>query len=180
MLKHLARAVTRAWARPLAYDVAYIEHLLDVSPRAFFGFQSIMGPAQHREAASKSAYFAAKLLGALAEDCGPCVQLVVNMARRARMDDDEITAVVNGDLGRLGPETRLGFEFARATIDRSPNEDAAREAVRARWGDKAVVDLSFAVAFGRLFPMIKAGLGFAQSCQRITVGSKPINVAPIA
>lgn len=177
MIRTIARAALRAWAKRFDYEIGYMEHMLDVSPAAFFKFQKIMSPAQHRAAADAYAYYAAKLIGAVTEDCGPCAQLVVTMARQAGLDDGEIVAVLEGDVARMRPETRLGYDFARSTVDRSTDADAARAAVQARWGEKAVIDLTFAVAFGRVFPMVKAGLGYARSCQRVFVGAQRIDVA---
>ena len=33
---------------------------------------------------SRDAYYAAKLVGTMTEDCGPCTQLVATMAERAK------------------------------------------------------------------------------------------------
>jgi hypothetical protein len=48
------------------------------------------------------------------------------------------------------------------------------------WGEKGVIDLTFSLQLGRMFPMVKAGLGFAKECRRVTVGDKAVDVAPLA
>ena len=57
-----------------------------------------MKAAAHREAVPIDASFAAKIVGALAEDCGPCTQLVVDMALEAGMAKDQIEAVLRRDV----------------------------------------------------------------------------------
>lgn len=176
MLRAIARNRLRAWSARYGYDASYMEHILDISPEAFFKFAKILGVAQHREAAPIDACYAAKLVGALAEDCGPCTQLVVNMAREGGVESTQIEAVLRRDLHAMNDDTALGFRFAEAVVARDANEGALRESVRAAWGEKAVIDLTLALQIGRIFPMVKAGLGYAKECRRVTVGEKPVDV----
>ncbi|MEZ5665889.1 MAG: hypothetical protein R3F55_00305 [Alphaproteobacteria bacterium] len=176
MRKYLARRAIRAFGARYGYDVAYMHHMLETAPAAFFRFAQAARLARHRDAASRDAAFAAKLVGALAEDCGPCVQLVVDMAREAGMAPDQVQAVLTRDIARMGIDTALGFRFADAVARRDPAADAARDAVRARWGEAGVLDLTLSVQIGRLFPMVKMGLGYAHSCQRVRVDDRPVDV----
>ena len=60
-----------------------------------------MKAATHREVIPVEASFSAKLTGAMAEDCGPCTQLCVDMALEAGMSKDQIEAVLrSGQIGR--------------------------------------------------------------------------------
>jgi len=128
--------------------------------------------SSHREVVPVEASFAAKLIGALAEDCGPCTQLVVDMALEAGMPNDQIEAVLRHDPRAMNGATVLGFRFADAVVRRSPDDEEYRDAVRAEWGEKGVIDLTLALQMGRMFPMVKAGLGYARECRRITVGGR--------
>lgn len=176
MRSFLARRALRAFGRHYDYDVSYLEYLLKVSPRGFFGFRPVMALARHREAAPRDAAGAAKLVGAMHEDCGPCLQITTDMAREAGMSDDQIDAVLTGAEASMSGPTALGYRFATALVGRTADLDAAREAVRAAHGDQAIVDLTFATQIGRIFPMIKTGLGFGQACQRIRLGSRVVNM----
>ena len=51
-----------------------------------------------------------------------------------------------------------------------------RDAIRAQWGEKGVIDLAFALQMGRMYPMMKAALGYAKECRRISVDGKEIDV----
>lgn len=180
MLKAIARNRLRAFRKRYRYDTSYMDALLDASPSAFFKFANLTKAAQHRESAPIDAYFAAKIAGARAEDCGPCTQLVVDMALEAGMECNQIESVLCRDFEAMNDNTVLGFRFAEAVINRAPNEDELRDAVRTAWGDKGVIDLTFSLQLGRMFPMVKAGLGFAKECRRVTVGDKAVEVAPLA
>ncbi len=176
MLRAIARHRLRKMSAHYDYDVSYMEWLLDRSPSAFFKFAKLMDAARHLEAAPVNAYFAAKLVGALVEDCGPCAQLVVDMSAEAGMPTDQIAAVLRRDTDAMRDDTMLGFRFADAITARSTNEDDVRDAVRSTWGDKAIVDLTLGLQIGRMFPMIKAGLGFAKECRRVQVGGAAVDV----
>jgi alkylhydroperoxidase family enzyme len=154
----------RSAGKRYGYDTSYLDMMRKQSPSAFFKFAPLMKAAGHREVAPVDASFAAKLVGALAEDCGPCTQLVVDMALEAGMAKDQIEAVLRRDPGAMNSTTLLGFRFADAVVRRS-QDDEHREAVRARWGEKGVIDLTLALQMGRMFPMVKAGLGYAKEAK---------------
>jgi hypothetical protein len=163
MRSWIARRTLRAFARRYGYDVSYLEMMLNCSPSAFFKFAPLMKAAAHREAVPIDASFAAKIVGALAEDCGPCTQLVVDMALEAGMAKDQIEAVLRRDPRAMNDATTLGFRFADAVVRRSAEDDEFRDAVRAQWGQKGVIDL-------------KAGLGYAKECRRVTVSGHNVDV----
>ena len=172
MRSFFARRALDAFGDRYGYDVGYMHHMLQTSPPAFFGFAGLTKLALHRRAASQEAFYAAKLVGTLAEDCGACAQLVVRMAEEAGVPPISIEAVLTGNRAVMTDDTILGVRFADALVRRLPQLDRAREAVRARWGEMGVLDLTLATQIGRVFPMVKAGLGFATSCERVQIGDR--------
>ena len=176
MRNWIARRSLRAFAKRYGYDVSYLEMLLNESPAGFFRFAPLMKAAAHREAVPVEASFAAKIVGALAEDCGPCTQLVVDMALEAGMPKDQIEAVLRRDPRAMNEATTLGFRFADAVVRRSSDDEEFRDAVKAQWGQKGVIDLTMALQLGRVFPMVKAGLGYARECRRVTVSGHHVDV----
>jgi hypothetical protein len=177
MRSWIARRTLRAFAKRYGYDVSYLLMMLNHSPAAFFKFAPVMKAAAHREAVPIDASFTAKIVGALAEDCGPCTQLVVDMALEAGMPRDQIEAVLRRDPRAMNEATLLGFRFADAVVRRAAEaEDEFRDAVRAQWGPKGVIDLTLALQMGRMFPMVKAGLGYARECRRVAVGGNNVDV----
>jgi hypothetical protein len=176
MRNWIARRSLRVFAKRYGYDVSYLERMLNEAPAAFFKFAPIMKAAAHREVVPADASFAAKIVGALAEDCGPCTQLVVDMALEAGMAKDQIEAVLRRDPRAMNDATMLGFRFADAVVRRSTDDDEFRDAVRAQWGPKGVIDLTLALQLGRMFPMVKAGLGYAKECRRVSVNGHDVDV----
>jgi hypothetical protein len=41
---------------------------------------------------------------------------------------------------------------------------------------KGVIDLTLALQMGRVFPMVKAGLGYAKECRRVRVDGDHVDV----
>lgn len=175
MRRWIARHFLNRFSVRYDYDATYLREMLKVSPTAFFRFAALSRLARHREAAPVEAYYAAKLVGALFEDCGPCTQLVVAMAREAGVADSDIGAILARDMASASDNAALGFRFADALTRETDDLDPARAAVRSAWGDAGVIDLTFAIQVGRLFPMVKRGLGHARHCERIRVGDRTIS-----
>lgn len=176
MRKFIARRMLRSFSKRYGYDTSYIEMVLNEAPSAFFKLAPLMKASAHREVVPVETSFAAKLAGALGEDCGPCTQLCVDMALEAGMAKDQIEAVLRRDIRAMTPDVLLGFQFADAVVHRSMEDETCRDAVRARWGDKGVIDLTMALQMGRLFPMLKLGLGYAKECRRVTVAGDQVDV----
>jgi hypothetical protein len=176
MRSFFARRILRAFSKRYHYDVSYLDYMLTQSPGAFFKFAGLAKASSHRDAVPAEASFAAKISGAMAEDCGPCAQLAVDMALQAGMARDQIEAVIRRDVHAMNAETALGFAFANAVLRRSDDQDEWREAVRARWGEKGVIDLAMALQMSRLFPMMKLALGYARECRRVSVDGHGIDV----
>ena len=176
MRSWIARRMLRATNKRYGYDTSYLEMMLKESPSAFFKFAAVAKASAHREVVPVDASFTAKLVGALAEDCGPCTQLCVDMALEAGMPKDQIEAVLRQDPRAMNSATVLAFRFADAVVRRSADDDEFRDAIRAQWGEKGVIDLTLALQMGRMFPMVKAGLGYAKECRRVTVDGHDVDV----
>jgi AhpD family alkylhydroperoxidase len=131
----------------------------------------------HREKVPVEAAFAAQLIGALEEGCGSCVQIHIGMARRAGLRDHAIEALLRDDQAALSPDAALAARFALAISRRSGDESEARDAVRARWGEKGVIDLVMATQVSRFLTMLKAGFGHATACDQLSVG--PSTIVPV-
>lgn len=63
--------------------------------------------------------FAARFAATKYEDCGTCLQIVVNQAIDDKVNSAIVAAMVAGDNDLLDSETRLAAEFARAVRSRA-------------------------------------------------------------
>jgi hypothetical protein len=177
MLKWLLRRRIDAFEKEYDYDASHMRYILDVSVGAALKFGRIMGLANYREDVPHEASFAAALATMLAEDCGPCSQLMITMGEREGVAPLTIRAILAGDERVMTPEAALGYRFTQATLRHEPAADALRDEIVARWGCRALVSLSFAITAARMFPTLKYALGYGKSCSVIRVDGTHTEVA---
>jgi hypothetical protein len=176
MIRWFLRRKIAAFERAWNYDASYMHAALDADPRAFLAFVRVMAVSQYRKDVPLAAYYAAKIVGTMAEDCGPCTQLVIDMAERAGVDAAALRAVVERDPAAMPDDMALAAGFADASLRRAPEADALRDEVVRRFGQRGLLSLGFALTSARLFPTLKYALGHGRACRRLTIGgeSKPV------
>jgi len=179
-LKALIRNRLDAFEREYDYDMGYAREILDISPAALLKFNRIMGLAQYREDAPLEAWYAAKLVGTLAEDCGPCTQLVARMAEREGVAPATIRAILRGQEAAMPADAALGWRFARAVLAHDLEADVLRGEVVHRWGRRALVSLAYALTAARMFPTLKYAMGHGHSCVRVRVGGEELPLVAAA
>jgi hypothetical protein len=177
MLKWLIGRQISAFENEFGYDASYLRRVLDVDASAFFRFAWAAGISKYCKDVPVQVAYAVKIVGARREDCGPCTQLVVDMALREGVSPETLAGVLADDDECMADDVRLGVQFARAVLDHAPDADALREQIEARWGSRAVVSLSFALVAARMFPTLKYALGHGKACQRVLVSGQPVQVA---
>lgn len=180
MFRFIARRMIVKFGNHYGYDVAFMLHMLETTPDVMNAFNALSTLADYRRCVPVPAFMAAKLVGTLHEDCGPCAQLAVDMTREAGVAADQIEAVLTGNEAAMSADTALGYRFATAIVARSDDADAARDAVRSAYGDAGVIELTLAAQVTRIYPMIKSGLGYGRSCSRVALGEREIVVVNAA
>ncbi|MBV8762082.1 MAG: hypothetical protein JO257_32615 [Deltaproteobacteria bacterium] len=170
LIKNRLAAFEKRWG----YDVSYMRDLLAADSKAFWAFARVAKISDYRRDVPLEPWFAAKLVGAMHEDCGPCTQLVVGMALAQRCTQTVIGNVIAGDDVALPDDVRLAVQFARAVLAHSAEADPLRETIVQRWGARGLVSLSLAITSARLYPTLKYALGHGRSCMRVTVGDRQI------
>jgi len=170
MLKWLIRRRLAAFERANDYDVGYARDLLDADLGAFLTFAKVCGLSSYRKGVPLDAWYAAKLVGTIGEDCGPCTQLLVTFAERDGVPVEVINAVLSGDLRALPDAVVLAVRFARAVLTRDPELVDLQPLVVARWGRRGLVSLACAITSARLYPTMKYALGHGHACSRVKVG----------
>jgi hypothetical protein len=174
MLKAILRAVVGRFERRYDYDAGYMRELIDIDPAAFFAFSKVQGLGGYRKAPPE-ALVAAGLVGTLAEDCGPCTQIVVKMAEEGGMPSAMLKAILMGDEAGMGPNAALAWRFARASLARDMEAaDPLRDEIVRRWGKKALASLALGLATARVYPTVKYAMGHGKACSRVEVRGEAI------
>jgi hypothetical protein len=176
MLKWLIGKRLATFERDFNYDMSYARDILAADPGALLRFMKVTGMASYRKGAPRDPCYAARIVGTVAEDCGPCTQLVVTMAEREGVPPSVIRAVLERDVAAMPDDVALAFHFAHAVLAHDPEADTLREQVLERWGSKGLVSLAFAVTSARIFPTLKYALGHGKACTRVSVAGVPTDV----
>lgn len=131
MLNWIVNRQLDSLERRLGTSVDYLRHLTRTSKSAFFKRMGFVPMAAHHGGTPRRRLFAARFLATHREDCGTCVQIVVNQAIRERVSVEIIQALTDDDPSGLDQETRRVVEFTRAVLDNTDDQEHLREELRA-------------------------------------------------
>ena len=177
MLRAFLHAQIRKMERTWTYDARYLHEMIDASPVSAAKFGIVTGLVNRRDAPGE-ALVAAGVVGTLAEDCGPCTQICIDMAAAQGVPKPVQRAILAGDEQAMGADAALGYRFARAALERRMDEaDAVREAVVRRWGQKGLVALALALTTARIYPTVKYAMGHGKTCSKVVLAGE---AAPFA
>jgi hypothetical protein len=172
MLKWFLRRQIAAFERVWTYDASYIREMIDIDPRAMMAFGKMQGLSRYRKDVPLAPYCAAGLVAVMAEDCGPCTQLGIDMAEQQGVDPAILRAVVARDYRAMPYEVALAARFTEATLRHAPEADDLREEVVRQWGRRGLLSLSFAMLAARMYPTLKYALGHGKACTRLKIGGE--------
>lgn len=110
------------------------------------------------------AYHAARLRGAIAADCGTCVEAEMNLAQHAGISEDVIDRILAAEYSELPDAVRAAARLADAVVGRREDDHSAREVVRQAYGEAGLIEVSFAMTGAALLPGIKRAMGYATTC----------------
>ncbi len=160
--------------RRYGYDATYLHEVIDAAPEAARRFGRMQTAGKWRGDLPLEAFHAAALGGALHEDCGPCVQIVTDMALEAGVDAALIADLLRGEAA--GTPARLALDYARALLAGDHNLDALRGEAVDRWGQTGLIALTLTAMTARNFPVLKRAMGHARECRRISVAGDQVPV----
>ena len=152
----------------LGAPLDYLRTVADSSTAAFVKFAAFGPLAGHRTVTPPTIWHLARLAATRVQDCGTCVQIVVNQARADGVAASILQLALAGDEARLDDAERLALRFGRAVAGRDGARQAADD-VRDWFGEPVRVELALAVATAQVFPILKRGLGQDLACSVVTV-----------
>ncbi len=170
MFRHLIDARIEKFSSHYNYDASYLQYLLEQDGWAFIKFNFAQAIGRHTGALPTAIHFAAVIRSAINEDCGPCVQLVADMALEAGVDGPQVAAIVESRSSDVPADLALAIDFANAIIERDAASEQLRPSVLDQWGNKGLIEFGLALTSAKLYPDLKYTLGYGQACSRVMVG----------
>lgn len=162
------RAGLREFSTRYRYDTGYMERLLGMAPAAYERFAAAMGMSQAGESLPVDARFVAKAATLLGDDCGPCLQLTLQMAVEAGVRRELLGALLDRP-DELPPPLRDVYRHARQVVAGENGDGERIERLRAAFGDQGFGEICVLIAGARLYPTIKRAMGAASSCHRASL-----------
>ena len=138
-----------AFERTWNYDAGYIHEMIDVDPRAVLAFGKVQAIGGYRKDVPPAVLLRAGIVAVMAEDCGPCTQLGIDMAEREGVDPAVLRAIVARDFTAMPYEVALAVRFTEATLRHAPEADDLREEVVRQFGKRGLISLAFAMLAAR-------------------------------
>ena len=169
MFTYLCEKVLQGMSKRYDYDVGYMQDMLRFDKLAFTKFMMFQPLASHQGGVPQAELFAAKLRAIIWEDCGPCTQLVVNLALEANVDKEIIRAVIERDVNQLSSNIALVVEFTELALAHHPRTIELREKIVELWGEKGLIALGLAISSMRVYPTLKYSLGYGDACAKIAI-----------
>jgi AhpD family alkylhydroperoxidase len=158
-----SREAIRAFGRHYNYDVGYVEDLMDASPGAFAAYEAAMPMGQYQKASPTELLAIAKLATSQVEDCGPCLELGVKLARESKVTESVIRGTLRGGEG-LSPEQLDVYRYARGVAENEDLDPELLPRLENRWGREVIAELAIAIVATRMYPALKRALGYAKRC----------------
>ena len=176
MLRNILHRYVRKFERKFGYDATYMHDVVEASPSALWKFSLLQIMSNHRQDIPGDAWHAAHLAGALSEDCGPCVQICIDMATSDQMAPEKLAALVRGDIDAAGADAAFGFRYGMAVATNADMTLSLVEEARRRYGERGLISLAYSVTTARMYPTLKRGLGHGAVCSKVIVSNELIPV----
>lgn len=168
MNKAIASYLLSDFKNKYGYDVGYLEHMAEISPGAFYRYLLCTPLSSYRTEAPLEPFMVAKMVATKHFDCGPCLNLIINIAREAKLDDKTIHAALTHNSSPLSADADLAMRYANAVIEQdAPVLQELEGEIVQRWGERALNDLAIGIAFAAFYPILRRGLGQAHSCEPV-------------
>jgi hypothetical protein len=171
MLKKILHYFISKLERKYGYDAGYLHAMIESSPALAREFSHVPKLSQYRKKAPVRLHALAGLAAAKSEDCGPCLQLGIDMSHEAGVDTETLKKVVKNP-EQLSGDDKLVFDYATAVANNAADAESLRQQVEKKFGRDILIELAMAIATTRVYPALKRGMGYAKSCQIVNFDFK--------
>lgn len=176
MIRYLLNKMLLSMKERYGYDVRYQQDILYTDLKTYLKFMGFQTMATHSGNLPAGPLFAARLRAIIWDDCGPCTQLIVDMALEAKLSPETVSAIIDKDLDSLPADIALVVRFADLVLAHDPEADDLREKILALWGKEGLIAIAYGISSSRVYPAIKYALGYGNACSRIQI--KDLSLAP--
>ncbi len=172
-MKAFVRFVQRRAEKRLRVPADYMGRLGESSFLGLIKFLMFLPLAGHRRKSDPRMIHAVRLVATGHEDCGTCVQIVVNAAHDAGVEGQIIRDVLKRNHEMLPSDVSMAVRFSDSVLANDGSDEAMRCEIESKFGATVLAELALAIASARVFPTLKRGLGLAKSCAVVKIEIDP-------
>ena len=177
MLKYFLNKSLVSFQRHYQYDVGYLQYILNSDLKAYIKFLCFQFMSSHSGGLPAGPLFAAKLRAIIWDDCGPCTQLMTQMALEAGVNPQIVAAIIKGDFDHIPHDIALVVRFTELVLAHNPEADDLRQGIVAQWGESGLISIAYGISSSRIYPAMKYALGHGETCHHVVVEKESMVVA---
>lgn len=163
-LKSIATKLVSAAEKRIGVTLDYAHHIARTDFGLMLRYGKIFGFLDPNKKVPALAYHTARLRGAVASDCGTCVEAEINLAKQSGVSAETITSILSADYAELPSDIAAVAQLSDAVVGQREDDAGAREAVLSAFGDAGLIELAYAMNGAALLPGIKRAMGYATVC----------------
>lgn len=162
LIEKISLALIAREERRIRVTFDYIRHMARTDLRLLLRYNRIFGIIDPRRHLPAEAYHTARIRGALAADCGTCVEAEINLALNAGLPHALVQSILSGACDK--PDLSAVIALADAATRDRVDAPEARAHLRSVYGEKGLIELSIAMNGAAMLPGVKRAMGFASAC----------------
>jgi len=164
MLKFIAGYFVRKAEKRIGVDLEYAHVIAETDFGLMSRYGKIFGFLDPNKKVPVLAYHVARIRGAVAADCGACVEAEVNLAKASGIQTKIINALLIEDYSELSSEIAAVARLTDAVVLNRVDDPKTRAEVQRAYGTAGLIELSYAMNGAALLPGIKRAMGYATQC----------------
>lgn len=164
MLKSIARHLVSKAESRIGVKLDYAHQIADTDFGLMARYGKIFDFLDPNKKVPPLAYHTARLRGALAADCGTCVEAEINLAKASGIEPETIKALLKTEYEGLASEISAVARLADAVVKNREDDLDARAEIQSAFGTSGLIEICYAMNGAALLPGIKRGMGYATEC----------------
>ena len=178
MIKSIAKHLIQNAEKQIGVSLDYVHYIAKTDISLLTRYNKIFAFLNPNKKIPALAYHTARLRGAIAADCGTCVEAEINLAKKAKLETETIKQVLAQDYENLPKEIAAIAKLADSILIEKSDNQEAREIIKEKFGDAGLIEISFAINGAALLPGIKKTLGYGTACDLNIIAQLPKEKAP--
>lgn len=164
MLKSIAHYLVNRAEKRIGVELDYAHQIAETDFGLVARYGKVFGFLDPNKKVSALAYHVARIRGAVALDCGTCVEAEVNLAKQSGIKPETIKALLLADYAGLPKEILAVARLTDAVVLKREDDLEAREEIQKAFGNAGLIEISYAMNGAALLPSIKRAMGYATQC----------------